>query len=95
MARARGEVGNTPGITVIRPPRAAAAAVMPGVTITPGLPRGSDARGEGGPKGQIQPTAVEKDLNEALFSDHPRYLHSTVPGCVAKHFIGCIRGPTD
>ena len=41
----RGEVGPTRGITVIAAPGAAAAAVMPGVRSTPGLPRGGDARG--------------------------------------------------
>ena len=45
VARARGGVVPTPGITVIGPPGAAAAAVMPGVRRTPGLPRGRDARG--------------------------------------------------
>ena len=43
--RARGGVGHTPGITVIRAPGAAAAAVMPGVSRTPGLPRGGDVPG--------------------------------------------------
>ena len=42
VARARGEVGPTRGITVIAAPGAAAAAVMPGVLSTPGLPRGGD-----------------------------------------------------
>ena len=42
VARARGEVGPTRGITVIAAPGAAAAAVMP---RTPGLPRDGDARG--------------------------------------------------
>ena len=45
VARARGGVGPTPGITLITTPGAAAAAVMPGVRSTPGLPRGGDARG--------------------------------------------------
>ena len=45
VARARGGVGPTPGITLITAPGAAAAAVMPGVRSTPGLPRGGDARG--------------------------------------------------
>ena len=45
VARARGEVGPTRGITVIAAPGAAAAAVIPGVLSTPGLPRGGDARG--------------------------------------------------
>ena len=39
VARARGEVGPTRGITLIAAPGAAAAAVMPGVRSTPGLPR--------------------------------------------------------
>ena len=51
-ARARGEVGHTPGITVMATPRAAAAAVMPGVCSTPGMPRGGDARGAA--RGQSQ-----------------------------------------
>ena len=45
VARARWGVGTTRGITVIAAPGAAAAAVMPGVRSTPGLPRGGDARG--------------------------------------------------
>jgi len=45
VTRAREGVVLTPGITVIGPPGAAAAAVMPGVRRTPGLPRGRDARG--------------------------------------------------
>ena len=45
VARARGEVGPTPGITVIAAPGAAAAAVMPGVRRTPGRPRGREDRG--------------------------------------------------
>ena len=45
VARARGRVGHTPGITVKAAPGAAAAAVMPGVRSTPGLPHGGDARG--------------------------------------------------
>ena len=45
VARERGGVVPTPGITVIGTPGAAAAAVMPGVRRTPGLPRGCDARG--------------------------------------------------
>ena len=40
VARARGGVGPTRGITVKATPGAAAAAVMPGVRSTPGLPRG-------------------------------------------------------
>ena len=34
----------TPGITVMSTPRAAAAAVMPGVSVTPGQPEPGDAR---------------------------------------------------
>ena len=45
VARERGEVGPTRGITVKAAPGAAAAAVMPGVRSTPGLPHGGDARG--------------------------------------------------
>ena len=45
VARERGEVGPTRGITVKAAPRAAAAAVMPGVRRTPGPPRGREARG--------------------------------------------------
>ena len=45
VARARGGVVPTPGITVIGAPRARPAAVMPGVGHTPGRPRPRDARG--------------------------------------------------
>ena len=42
LARERGEVGPTRGITVIAAPGAAAAAVMPGVWHTRGRGRGRD-----------------------------------------------------
>ena len=45
VARARGGVGPTPGITVIATPGAAAAAVMPGVRRTRGHCGAGDARG--------------------------------------------------
>ena len=45
VARARGGVGPTRGITVIAAPGAAAAAVMPGVRSTPGRPGGGDVPG--------------------------------------------------
>ena len=47
VTRARGGVVPTPGITVIPTPGAAAAAVMPGVSITPGQPEPGEARGGG------------------------------------------------
>ena len=61
VTRARGEVVPTPGITVIGAPGAAAAAVMPGVRSTPGLPRGGDARGAA--RGQL-------DLGEISAKPH-------------------------
>ena len=45
VARARGGVVLSPGITVIGAPGATAAAVMPGVRRTLGLPCGREARG--------------------------------------------------
>ena len=54
-------VGHTRGITVIAAPGAAAAAVMPGVRSTPGLPRGGDARGAA--RGQL-------DLGEISAKPH-------------------------
>ena len=49
VTRARRGVGLTPGITVIGAPRAAVAAVMPGVRRTPGRVHKDEARGVGPP----------------------------------------------
>ena len=69
VARARGGVGPTPGITVIAAPGAAAAAVMPGVRSTPGLPHGGDARGAARGQPDLGEISAKPHLYERCISE--------------------------